>query len=189
VNALAGIFLAVLVVIHRGDTGYFLAMPLSLMRETSRAGMAYSLFVLMLCIGGFMVRAAVAAGKISEACTYALAMVAVAVAAVTSTWSLLHALAALALIILMCRQVATLVVADESRGLRKLSAYAVIPLLASAGFGYGVGQKGALVYFVLAMAIRCRELWNLHEIRVARSRPRPKARWRCSVASSPGGTP
>jgi hypothetical protein len=173
-KTMVGIFLGLLVLVHCGSSEELLDLPLSMLRESDRALLAYSLFAVLLLIGVIMIRAALALGNGTEVGIYSAAAVGLAVTALTPTFSPLHGLSTTLVLGVMCARFAMLLVLDEGRRLRMYSVFAAVPLFVASFHSYGLGQKGMITYFVLAMAVRHHDLWQAHDMQIARRKPRPR---------------
>jgi hypothetical protein len=148
------VFLALFLFAHTaGDEDELRARPLSMFRDGELAVVGYTLFALLLAVGGLLIEAAVRARRGGEAAVFGLALLLLIVVAATPSLDGFHFLCSIALLALFYSFYAVLLYRSHNPWFLPHLATPVMLLLATQFHSFGLWQKSLIVYFVLAANI------------------------------------
>jgi len=160
VRLLSAAFLVLLLAAHDAAAGPDdpLAYPLSALRDGPQAALGYCLFALLLAVGVVLIILADRADKGLDVVALGLAGALLVAVALTPSYGGLHALFAFSLLLLLYAYLAGLLFAAGSVWLVVHLAVPVLLVPATNYHSYGLWQKSLIVYFLLALNVRCHVL-------------------------------
>ncbi len=181
-------FLAILLLAHLlGNSNRLADRPLSMFRDHERIWLGYTMFGLLTFIRLAYLWPLVRCRRYGEIVFVAPAVVMLLIVAATPSTGLLHAIFSFALLAMIFAHFAILLYLESSLWLLAHLLVPAILMFAARYQSYGVWQKGLIVYFVIAAAIRhhflMQQLIELHRGETPMRPKRPRKEFRLKFAS------
>jgi hypothetical protein len=147
-------FVCLLIFVHSGgDAAQLLGLPLSMLREEGHAPAGYTLFALLLAIGGLMAHILLQGKQYGQVALFALAALLLLLIALTPSANAFHLFCSLVLFTLLFGYYARLLYHAESALLWVHLAVPLFLIPLTDFHSYGLWQKCFIVYFLLVVNI------------------------------------
>jgi hypothetical protein len=148
------VFLLILLFAHLvGDATQLLRLPLSMFRDEYTAPVGYTLFALLLVIGGLMLITLLRSYRYGHVCFFALTALLLLLIALTPSENDFHLFCSIVLFVLLYGYYAWQLYEAESLCLWAHLAVPGLLLAATCCHSYGLWQKSFIVYFLLVINV------------------------------------